>query len=132
MTVVPPAPPYTVPKNNLNLSIKTEPVTVGEVATVYVWLLDQLNVFSKSQTFKYRWIRSSRDKLGFQAEILIIFWDSVAKVIHKQSWALTATFATKWQCFRANTLLPVYLSLKTFLVFWHVLETLSRCPVLFC
>ena len=31
--------PYSCPKINLNLRIKTEPITVGADETVYVWFL---------------------------------------------------------------------------------------------
>ena len=33
---------YNVPKNNLNLSLKTEPVTTGADAMGYLWYLGQI------------------------------------------------------------------------------------------
>ena len=48
-------------QNNLNLRI----------ATVYVWLLDQIYCRKKSDT--YRCILSNRNRIGFYAEIHIIF-----------------------------------------------------------
>ena len=48
------SPPHyhhnTCHKNNLNLCVQNEPVTVGADATVYVWFLGQICV-SKSQTY---------------------------------------------------------------------------------
>ena len=41
---------YTVPKINLNLRLKTEPVTAGADATVIVWFLGQLQ-YNKSRTY---------------------------------------------------------------------------------
>ena len=57
------------PKNNLNLGIKTKPVTVGKDATVYVWFLHQIYSYElKNYTIIYRCIRFGRDRLGFNAE----------------------------------------------------------------
>ena len=58
------------PKNNLNLCIKTEPVTVEADTTVYVWFSsDHRNVNKRISCC----ICSSCDKLGFYAEIQIMF-----------------------------------------------------------
>ena len=37
--------PSTSPENNLKLSIKTEPVTVGADATEYVWFLSHISLW---------------------------------------------------------------------------------------
>ena len=50
------------PKNNLNLCVKTEPVTAGADATVNVWFLGQIYVNKKPHI--YRCIRSNRGRLG--------------------------------------------------------------------
>ena len=50
------------------LCIKTESVTVGADSTVYVWFLCQILYML------YRFICSSRDRLGFYVKIQIIFW----------------------------------------------------------
>ena len=60
-------------KNNLNMHIKTEPVTVGADATVYVWFLCKIFV-SNCQTYMYCncCVRSRRDRRGSYSEIQII------------------------------------------------------------
>ena len=57
------SPLYTLTPNtyNLNLRIKTEPVTVVADATVVAWFPNQICV------------NKSRDRLGFYAKIQIIF-----------------------------------------------------------
>ena len=93
LTVLSPPLYLHCPKNNLNLSIKTEPVTVGAAATVrvYVWF----QCVNKIRTYctAYRCICSNCDRLGFYAEIHFIFgtvythwfkfyfWDSVHTLI---------------------------------------------------
>ena len=60
------------PKLKLILHIKTEPVLVGEDATVYIWFLGQINV-NKSRIYNVACMRFCRDWLGLYAEIHIIF-----------------------------------------------------------
>ena len=54
--------------------ITTEPVTAEADETVYVWLL-LTNICARNQTYGtvYRCFYSKRDRLGFYAEIQIIF-----------------------------------------------------------
>ena len=59
-------------KSNLNLRVKTEPVTCNGIQ--YVWFLSHINLYiCAKKPDIYRCIRSSRDRLGFYAEIKIIF-----------------------------------------------------------
>ena len=78
------------PKNILNLLLKTEPVSVGADATVYVWFLGQIYVCKYQTT---RCIRSSRDRLGFCAKIKIIFetGNSAHVWLANQTWNTPTT-----------------------------------------
>ena len=58
-------------KTNLNLCIKTEPVTV---TTVYVWFMIRYSLpKARHICIPLRCIRSKRERLGFYAEIQSIF-----------------------------------------------------------
>ena len=56
------------PKNNLNICLQTEPVTVGAEATEYVWLLS-IYIWPRNQTFA---IASAPIVPG--SEIYRVFW----------------------------------------------------------
>ena len=72
------------PKNSLNLRIKTQPVTLGSGATVYVRFFGRMYI-----NCSYCGICSCRDMLSFfYAEIRIIFGDSVWKETLRQSYTL--------------------------------------------
>ena len=59
-------------KNNLKLCVKTEPVTIGSDATVHVWFLCQICCLLYAEFPDIcHCICSSRDRLGFYAEIKI-------------------------------------------------------------
>ena len=61
----------TVPKNNYKLRRKTEPITAGADATAKCPAFVSIYLAQKPE--KYRCIWSSRDWLGFNAKIQIIF-----------------------------------------------------------
>ena len=72
------------PKNSLNLRIKTQPVTLGSGATVYVRFFGRIYI-----NCSYCGICSCRDMLSFfYAEIRITFGDSVWKETLRQSYTL--------------------------------------------
>ena len=63
---------------NQNLRYKNRALVTGGSTCnglIYVWLLGQISTNStyKQKPAKYSWIRSSRDRLGFYADINILF-----------------------------------------------------------
>ena len=67
------------PNNNLKLCIKTEPVTAGADATVYVWILGQIHVY-KSQTCTVASTPAVTCRLGFLCGESDYFWDSACGI----------------------------------------------------
>ena len=75
--------PAHCPKNNLNLRIKTEPVSVGADSTVYVCLLcTYTEVYLAQKPDIYRCISFNCDRLSvFYAEIQVDFGTVYAEPI---------------------------------------------------
>ena len=70
--------------DNLNIRIKTEPITAGAEATVYI-----CPAFGHIKPDIYRYILSIRDRLGSYAEIRNIFRDYIYCTVYSLCWVKT-------------------------------------------
>ena len=66
---------YTVPNNNLNISLGTETVTAGENATAFVWILNTC-IWLRNQTYT---VASAPTVIGlvFYEEIHMLFRNNI-------------------------------------------------------